>query len=84
MNKLWAIVLIVVVVIGVYLMLAVFMPAISDIANNAAVSLNATSNMSNYPGTLETVESSPWWLWAVPGVAGIIAIAVTLKRGDRS
>lgn len=83
MNKIWGITLIFIAVVAVYLVMAVMMPAVSDIATVAAASLNSTSNMSNYPGTLEVVESSPWWLWAVPGLAGIIATAVMLKKGDR-
>jgi type II secretory pathway component PulF len=84
MNKIWGITLIFVVVVAVYIMMAVMMPAINDISTAAADSLDATSNMSNYPGTEEVVRSSGWWLWAVPGVVGIIATAVMLKKGDRS
>lgn len=83
MNKIMGIGVVWIVVIGVYVMLAILMPAINEISGAAATELIATSNMSNYPGTLETVQSSPWWLWAVPSVAGIITTAVMLKRGER-
>ena len=81
MNKFFGIVIVVVIVIFVYLILAVTMPAINEISTAAAVSLNATSNMSNYPGTLEVVESSPWWMWALPGAVGMVVIIVMLKKG---
>jgi hypothetical protein len=80
MNKIWGILIVVICVAAVYLAMAVVMPAINEISGVAAVSLNASANMSNLPGTLEVVESSGWWLWAIPGIAGIIAMVVILRR----
>ena len=83
MNKLFGIGLICVCTAFAYLILAVMMPGLNEISSAAATELTNTSNMSNYPGTLEVVESSGWWLWALPGVVAIVATAIFLKRGDR-
>jgi hypothetical protein len=82
MNKILWIGITWLAVIVTYISFAVFMPAVNEISTQAAIELQATSNMSNYPGTLEVVESSGWWMWAIPGIFGIIATVLIVKKKD--
>ena len=69
-------------VIVAYLILAVTMPAGRELVSQAATDLAASANMSNFPGTQGFVESSPVWIWFIPGLVGIIITVVTLKKSD--
>lgn len=80
MNKLGTVTIIVGVVIIAYLFLLVVMPVMVDAVSTANTTMAATSNMSNYPGTQEATLATPWVLFFVPGVIGMIAIVITLKR----
>ena len=80
MNKLGTVAIIVALVIVCYLFLLVVMPVIVDTTITANTTMSATSNMSNYPGTSEAVIATPWILLFVPGVVGMVAVIVVLKR----
>ena len=80
MGKLGTVAMIAGFVIVAYLLLMVFMGVITDAASTANTTMSATSNMSNYPGTQEGVLAAPWVLFFVPGVGGIVAIIIVLKR----
>ena len=80
MNKVVNVAWIVGIVIIVYLFMLVAMPVISSAVSSGNVTMAATSNMSNYPGTTETMLSIPWILWFVPGVGGIIAVVLVLRQ----
>jgi len=80
MNKLGAIAIIVGMVIIAYLFLLVAMPVIADAVSTTNTTMAATSNMTNYPGTQEATLATPWVLFFVPGVIGIISVIITLKR----
>lgn len=67
-------------VIIAYLLLTLFMPILVDTSSTANVTMAATSNMSNYPGTTETIISVPWVLYFVPAIGGGIALVVVLRR----
>jgi len=82
MNKLIHLGIIFLAVVAGYIILAVIMPAINEVTAVAADSINASTNMSNFPGTLEVVQSSPWWLWSLPGIAGVIAAVVMLRKQE--
>lgn len=79
MNKYGAVITIVVLEIAVYLFLLVIMPIITDMALTANTTMNATSNMSLYPGTSGFLMSIPWIVFFVPGVIGIALIIVILR-----
>ena len=79
MNKIGAVITVVVLVIAAYLLLLVVMPIISDAALTANTTMNASSNMSLYPGTSGFLMSTPWILFFVPGVIGIAVIVVLLR-----
>jgi len=79
MNKFGAVAAICVVVFLAYLIMLIVIPWLSDITLTVNTTLNATSNMSNYPGTSPFLLSIPWILWFVPGVIGIAAIVVILR-----
>ena len=80
MNKVVNVAWIVGIVIIVYLFLLVAMPVISSAVSSGNLTMAATSNMSNYPGTTETMLIMPWILWFVPGVGGIIAVVLVLRQ----
>ena len=79
-SKLGSVAWIVGLVIIAYLFLLVAMPVITDAVSTANTTMAATSNMSNYPGTQEGVLATPWILFFVPGVIGIIAVVLVLRR----
>lgn len=82
-NKLVAMLLIWGFVIVAYIILAVFMPAGQELVSQASTDIAASANMSNFPGAQEMVDSSPVWVWVIPGLVGVIFTAITLKRGDK-
>lgn len=79
MNKFGAVFAISALIIVVYLFLLVIMPIITDLALTANTTMNATSNMSLYPGTSGFLMSIPWIVFFVPGVIGIAIIVVILR-----
>lgn len=80
MGKLGGVIIIVAAVIFVYLLVLVFQTVLVDAVSTANTTMAASSNMSNYPGTQEAVLASPWVLWFAPGVIGMIAVVIRLKR----
>lgn len=63
-----------------YIILAAGMPAFASITNEAATNMQATSNMTNYPGMLAGVQAAPVYVWFIPGGVAIVATLVFLKR----
>ena len=84
MNKFGAVAKVCVAVFLVYLIMLVVIPWLADITLTVNSTLNATSNMSNYPGTSEFLLSIPWILFFVPGVIGMAAIVIILRLPPRS
>ena len=80
MGKIGSVVIVVVIVIAAYLLLLVTVPILTDSVSTANITMHATSNMTNYPGTAEAVLAAPWVLFFVPGVIGLIAVVIILKR----
>ncbi len=80
MNKLGAIAIVVAFVIAAYLFLLLVMPVITDIVATSNATMSASSNMSNYPGTSETLVSTPWILFFIPGVVGMVVIVTILRK----
>ena len=80
MKKIGFIILIWAAISLCYIVIAVTMPTLQDLTDNTATELQATSNMSNYPGTLEAVNSYPLFAWFIPGAVGIVATVVMLKK----
>jgi len=63
-----------------YVILAVSMPAFTGITTEASNSMQSTSNMTNYPGTLAAVDSAPVYIWFIPGGVAIIATIAFLRQ----
>jgi len=78
MNKIGAVITIVALMIVVYLFLLVVMPILTDTALTANTTMDATSNMSLYPGTSDFLMSIPWIVFFCPAVIGIALIIVIL------
>lgn len=81
MNKYGAVITVVFLMIVVYLMLMVVMPILTAAALTANTTMNATSNMSLYPGTSPFLISIPWIVWFIPGCLGIGIIVAILRSG---
>ena len=79
MSKVGAVIIVVVVLIACNIFLLVVWPVITDIVNTANTTMAATTNMSNYPGASETMVATPWLLYFVPNVIGMIIIVGILK-----
>ena len=82
MNKIKILIGIVGLVIFVNLFLLITVPFLADITVSTNLSLNATSNMSQYPGTSGFLLATPWILYFIPNVIGIIAVIVVLRSRD--
>lgn len=82
MNKAFALILIWAVVSLAYVIVAIAMPTIQTVSTNIATTINTTSNMTNYPGTLETVQIFPLLAWFIPGAVGIGATVYMLRKED--
>ena len=79
MNKILWIGVTVAAVVIVYLIMLVVMPIVADFAATANTTIDASSNMSNYPGTSGFLLAIPWIMWFVPGAGGIIVVIAILK-----
>ena len=79
MNKIGAVITVVVLVIAAYLLLLVVMPIITQTASSANAAMDASSNMSLYPGTSGMLMSSSWILFFAPGVIGIAVVIILLR-----
>lgn len=77
MNKLFVFGIIWGVIILAYIVLAVAMPAITDITATSAAAMGDTSGL---PGVKEGVQAFPVYVWFIPGGVGIIATVILLKR----
>jgi len=80
MNKLGAVLIIIGLLVAVNLFLLAGMPVIREMVSTANETITASSNLSNYPGTQETLVATPWILYFVPNCIGIAVIVVILKR----
>lgn len=80
MKKIGVLILIWAAVSLAYVIIAFAMPSVQDLTDNTATELQATSNMSNYPGTLEAVNAFPLFAWFIPGAVGIGATVWMLKK----
>lgn len=80
MNKVGAIAITIGVVIICYLILLVVMPWLSDITLSVNATLNASHNMTQYPGTSGFLLSTPLILFFVPGTIGIVVVIMILRQ----
>lgn len=82
MNKLKAVVIIIAGVCLAYLMLLAVMPALTSIVAESSAIVGAHPNIDLHPGAQEGLDIMPWVLYFLPGVIGIIALVITLRRGE--
>lgn len=65
-----------------YIFLAVGMPVIVEITEVSTAEMHATACMTQFPGTVEAVESAPVWMWFIPGLVGIVATVILLRQPE--
>ncbi len=71
------------VIFGVALcevVMLIFIKFVSDTTLTVNATLVGASNMSRYPGTLGFLLATPWILYFVPAIIGIVLIIIVLKR----
>ena len=71
------------VVIGTLLcegVILIFIKFLSDTTISVNATLMGAHNMTRYPGTLGFLLSTPWILYFVPAVIGIVLVVLILKR----
>ena len=78
-GKVGAVIVITAMVAGAYLLLLVVMPILNTFAAAANATMDASSNMSLYPGLSGAIVSSPWVLFFIPAVLGMAAIFIVLR-----
>lgn len=80
MNKLGAVLIIIAVIGACYLLLLPIMPVLVDFANTANSTIIDTGrDMAQYPGAVEFLVASPWILFFVPAVIGIVVVVLILR-----
>lgn len=79
MGKFGTLVIIWIFIVVAYILIGVTSPAISDISSEASTAMQASGNMTEQPGIQGAVESSPVWIWIIPGFIGIVSTVWILK-----
>lgn len=64
---------------ALYAIMAVAIKFLADTSVSVNADLAASSNMAQYPGTSDFLLSSPWVLYFIPAVLGIIWIIIILR-----
>lgn len=83
MDKIWTLLIIWLFVVVAYIFIGVSLPAISDISDTTSTAMQASGNMTEQPGIQGAVESSPVWIWIIPGFVGIVSTVWLLKWQKR-
>jgi len=78
-NKLGAVLIVIALVAVCYLILLVVMPTVTGIVETANTTLS-THDLTNYPGASEGLVATPWILWFVPAVIGMIVVVLIVRR----
>lgn len=80
MAKIWGVIVVVSIVVLLYLLMIIIMPIIVDLSVTANNTMDASVNMSLFPGTSDAMIAIPWILWFVPGTIGMFVVVMILKR----
>jgi len=80
MNKFGHIAIVVGLVVMVYLILLITVPFLSSVAVDVSTNMSIDHNVTLYPGSVDILLLSPWLLFFVPAVIGLIAIVIILKK----
>jgi len=82
MAKIKAIGILMIVVVTCYVVLALFIGFLADqtVATNTA--LDVAHNMTRYPGTSGFLLFTPWLMYFVPAILGIIFLVIILRRKE--
>lgn len=80
MSKAKAIFGVIIGVIVCYGVLAVFVKFLADQSVTTNQALDVAHNMAQYPGTSGFLLSTPWIMYFVPTVIGIILIVMVLRQ----
>lgn len=80
MDKAKFVLFVVGAVILAYLIMTPLIPFISDVSSNAASNVTASNYSASYVGAVEAAQYAPLWIYFIPGVLGVGAIAWKLKK----
>jgi len=82
MHKIGMLLTTIVIIIILNLILVIMVPFLADITVTVNTTLNASSNMSLYPGTSGFLLATPWIMYFIPNVIGVIVVIMILRRQD--
>jgi hypothetical protein len=83
MSRKFGILLLVwVFVIFAYVLLAFTHPTLLSVTETTVTTMQASSNMTRYPGTVAFVRMVPLLVWFIPGGVALVATAVYFKIRD--
>ncbi len=66
-----------------YFLITIVVPFLSDLVSTTNITITASSNFSNYPGTQAVILSTPLYIYFVPAIFAIILIVIVLKQPTR-
>ena len=82
MSKFKSVALLIVGIVMLYGVLAIFISFVADTTTSVNTSLAAAHNMSQYPGTSGFLLFSPFLLYLVPAIIGIVWLIIILRRRE--
>ncbi len=80
MKKVFQMALLIIGTVFAYILFAFMIPVNVAINEQVITDLNASANMSHFPGTVSFIGSSPVWFWFIPGVVAIVWAVIILKK----
>ena len=63
-----------------YIIISFIQPTVQSISDSTWATVNASSNLSNYAGTGESIQLFPFFMWFVPGTIGIVTTVIVLRK----
>lgn len=82
MNKLKAVAFIVCAVVLCYVLMIAVMPVVQGLAFDVADQVEAAHDMDQYVAADSGLRVMPYVLWFTPGVIGIIALVITVRKTE--
>jgi len=82
MNKIKTVAYIIGAVIVCYVLMIAVMPFVQELAFSVADDIELAHDMTQYVAADSGLRIVPWLLWFLPGVIGIVALVLTLRREE--
>ena len=79
MGKVTFSLVVIALVVLTYLILTAAMPVFVATSNTAA----SDPSMASFPSAEAALRTSPIWIYFIPGIVGIVAIAIKLRSKEK-